>query len=224
MRFVALGVAAILGATLCTAAAPAQTPPPGCTLTGSSGLMPQAPGDVSIGCTGLSDALGRQLFDVLNRIVQERLDPQSLMAKLGEVDRIAEAGVPRAVTQHQQQQIIKALLGKPAAQVAINAHPQVEDSAPLAQELAMALAMVGWRVEGDQIRRRATRELDAVPGIALFVKDRNAPPQTAQQLKAALATASIGSSLVSNPSLAPDAVMLWIGRRPELASPDPQPK
>ena len=224
MRFVALGLGVILCVSFCGAVARAQTPPPSCALTGSSGLMPQAPGDVSIGCNGVSEAVGKQLVELLNRMLQERLDPQGVMAKLGEVERIPEAGVARTVTQEQRQQIIKALLGKPPAQVALNAHPQVEDSAPLAQELAMALAMVGWQIEGDQIRRRATRELDAVPGIALFVKDRNAPPQKAQQLKAALAAAAIGSSLVSNPSLAPDAVMVWIGRRPEFAASDPQAK
>lgn len=213
---VALGFLVVITAP----AARAQTPPP-CTFVPATSLLGQNQIDVTISCTGLGEAMGKQFADMLNKIVQDRLDPRSVIAKLDEVERIPEQGVARTVSDDQRQTIVQSLLGKPVAEVAISAHPLEDDSGDFAQALAMPLVMVGWHIEGDQIRRRAPKQLDPVPGLALVVRDRNAPPQKALQLRAALAAAQIGSALVSDPAQPPDAVLLWIGRRPELPPVEP---
>jgi hypothetical protein len=76
--------------------------------------------------------------------------------------------------------------------------------------------MVGWQIEGHEIRRVAVRSLDAVNGVAVVVPDKAAPPEKALHLRAALAAAHVGASLVSDPGMPADATLLWIGRRPEF--------
>ena len=218
-------LAILLGLVLFGAAPSAwsQTPPPPppCAFQPSTSLLAQNQIDVTISCAGVGEIVGKQLADVLNKVLQNRLDPQAVLAKLEEVERVPETGVARSVTDDQRHRIVQALSGKPPAEIAIAAHPLVEDSAEFAQALAMPLVMVGWQIEGNQIRRRAPKPLDPVAGLALVVKDRNAPPPKALQLRAAFAAAQIGTSLVADPSLAPEAVLLWIGRRPELATIEP---
>ena len=85
--------------------------------------------------------------------------------------------------------------------------------------LFRSLFSVGWQIENNQIRRRAPRELDPVAGVAIVVRDRNAPPPRAQRLKAALDAANVGAVLVSDLALSPEAILLWVGRRPEFEQP-----
>jgi hypothetical protein len=196
-------------------------PPAGCALASASFLSQPDQGEVSINCSGLSEAFGRQFADIMNRILQDRLDPQMVLAKLDEVDRVPEADVARTLDDDQRQLMIQSLLGKPAAQIAITAHPTVEDSAEFAKAIATQLLMLGWQIEGHQIRRAAPKLLEPVRGVALVVRDRGAAPQKALLLKAALAAAHINASLVADPGLAPEATLLWIGRRPQFAATDP---
>jgi hypothetical protein len=184
----------------------------GCTLASASFLSQPDQGDVTINCSGLSETFGKQLAEIMTRILQNRLDPPSVLAKLEEVGRVPDAGVARTVEESQRQLIIQSLLGKPAEQIAITAHPMVGDSAEFAKAIATSLMMVGWQIEGRQIRRAAPKSLEPVPGLAVVVRDRGAAPQKALQLKAALAAARISASLVSDPALAPDATILWVGR------------
>ena len=183
-------------------------------------MLTQNESDVTIGCSGMTEGLAGPLTVVLTRILQERLDPQAVLAKLNEVGALPVEGAARTVTDDQRQAIVRSLTGKPAAEVAMIAHPLVEDSAELAQALAMPLVMVGWQLQGNQIRRSAPRHLDPIPGIALVVRDANKPPPKAEQLKAALIAARLGPTLISDPAMAPDGVLLWIGRRPG-AAPEP---
>jgi hypothetical protein len=220
--YLALGL--FLAVSLCmanTAARAEDAPAAGCTLAAASFLASPDQGDVTINCSGLSEAFGRQLADIMTRILQNRLDPQMVLAKLEEVDRVPEAGVARTVDEQQRQLIIQNLIGKPVAQIAVTAHLSVEDSAEFAKAIATSLMTVGWQIEGNQIRRAAPKSLDPVSGLALVVRDRGAPPQKAQQLKAALAAAHISALLVSDPALAPDATLLWVGRRLVFAPTEP---
>lgn len=223
MRFsLALGLFLVVAVFMTTRAARADDAPvAGCTLASASFLASPDQGDVTINCTGLSETFGRQLADIMTRILQNRLDPQLVLVKLEEVDRVPEAGVARTVDDQQRQMIIQNLIGKPVAQIAVTAHLSVEDSAEYAKAIATSLMMVGWQVEGNQIRRAAPKALDPVAGLALVVRDRGAPPQKAQQLKAALAAAHITALLVSDPALAPDATLLWVGRRLTFAPTEP---
>jgi hypothetical protein len=52
-----------------------------------------------------------------------------------------------------------------------------------------------------------------VYGVALVVRDPNAPPEKAARLKAALTAAKIPTPLIADPTSAPDATLLWIGKR-----------
>jgi hypothetical protein len=218
----ALGLFLVAATAMATTASRAEdVPPAGCTLGSASFLSQPDQGDATINCTGLSEAVGRQLAEIMTRILQNRLDPQSVLAKLEEVDQIPQEGVARTVDENQRQLIIQNLIGKPVEQIAITAHQMVEDSAEYAKAIATPLMMVGWQIEGHQIRRAAPKSLDPVLGLALVVRDRGAPPQKALQLRAALAAAHIGAPLVSDPALAADATLLWVGRRPVLAPTEP---
>ena len=222
------GAPGLLVALLLVASAPGvraedAPPPAGCSVGSTNILMQdkgEAKGEVTINCSGLTEAFGNRLAEVLTRILQNRLDPQMVMAKLDEVDRVPEEGIARVVDENQRHLIIQSLNGKPGAQIAVTAHPAIDDSAEFAKGIATALLMVGWQIEGNEIRRVAVKSLDPVTGLALVVRDRNAAPQKALQLKAALTAAKITASLVSDPALAPDATLLWVGRRPVFMSPE----
>ena len=215
-RFV-LAVAAV---SIVSSAALAQNPPqPSCNVIGTNPLT-QNESDVTIACSGMPEAMAGPLTAVLTRILQERLDPQQVIAKLGEVAALPVEGAARTVNDDQRQAIVKSLHGKPAAEVAMIAHPLVEDTAELAQALASPLVMVGWQLQGNQIRRAAPRHLDLVPGIAIVVRDAAKLPPKAEQLKTALIAGKLGPTVISDPAMAPDAVLLWVGRRPG-APPEP---
>jgi hypothetical protein len=216
-RFViALGAALIVSVS---GALAQNAPPPNCVVIGNNPLT-QNESDVTIGCSNMPEALAGPLTAVLTRILQQRLDPQQLMAKLNEVAALPVEGAARTVSDDQRQAIVQSLHGKPAAEVAMIAHPLVEDTAELAQSLATPLVMVGWQLQGNQIRRAAPRHLDPVQGIALVVRDAGKLPPKAEQLKAALIAGRLGPNVVSDPAMQPDAVVLWIGRRPG-AAPEP---
>lgn len=222
MKRLAIALAVSLAAG---AAANAEEPPPPCAVDGGNFVAQDKgdpKGDVTINCSGLTEAFGNQLTEVLNRILKDRLDPQMVLAKLSDVDRVPEEGVARTLTEDQRHLILQSLNGKPAAQIAITAHPAVEDSADYARGIATPLLMVGWKIEGNEIRRVAVKALEPVTGVALVVRDKNAPPEKAVELKTALAAAKITATLVSDPAMAADGTLLWIGRRPEFM-PD-QPK
>jgi hypothetical protein len=216
-----LGVFLVVSIPMATTASRAEDAAAGCTLASASFLASPDQGEATINCTGLSEAFGRQLAEIMSRILQNRLDPQIVLAKLEEVERVPEAGVARAVDDQQRHLIIQSLIGKPAAQIAITAHLSVEDSAEFGKAIATSLMMVGWQIEGNQIRRAAPKSLDPVSGVALVVRDRSAPPQKALQLKAALAAARISAVLVSDPAMAADAALLWVGRRLTFAPTEP---
>jgi len=217
MRFViALGLFWVVSAS----PARAEDAAAGCTVTDVNMVTPDQ-GTVAIGCSGLSEAFGRQFADILTRILKNRLDPQMVIAKLDEVDRVPEEGVARTVDDNQRQLIIQSLFGKPAGQIAITAHPVVVDSAEFATAIGTPLLQVGWQIEGQQIRRAAPKSLEPVPGLAIVVRDKGAAPPQALLLKAALSAAHITAALVADPSVAPEATLLWVGRRPVFTSAEP---
>jgi len=196
-----------------TSAARAEDPL-GCALT-SAPLMAQPDGSVLIGCTGgVSEAFGDQLVLVLNKILQNRMDPQAVLAKLDDVDSVPDEGAARVVSDAQRHAIIQALHGKDSARVMIVAHPLVEDSAEFAKGIATPLTMVGWQIDGNQIRRAAPKALENLAGVAIVVRNIASAPPQALQLKKALAAGSISSQLVADASAPEGGAMLWIGPRP----------
>jgi hypothetical protein len=220
-RRAAARAAIALGLFSVVSASPARADDAGgCTVTGVNMVTPDQ-GTVSIDCTGLSEAFGRQFADILTRILKDRLDPQTVMAKLDEVGPVPEEGVARTVSDDQRQLIIQSLHGKPPGQIAIIAHPIVDDSAEFAKAIATPLLQVGWQIAGQQIRRAAPQSLESVPGLAVVVHDKAAAPQQALQLRAALNAAHLAAALVEDPALAPDATLLWVGQRPGFASTEP---
>ena len=181
-------------------------------------LASQDQGTVTISCDGVSEAAGTQLADIMNRILLNRLDLQSVVVKLGEIASIPEDGVARTLDDKQRHMIVQELVGKPGEQIAIIAHPLVSDSADYAKSIAAPLLMTSWQIEGNQIRRAAPKPFDSVSGIALFVRNPSSPPEGALRLKAALSAARVMAPLVQDSSMASDATTLWIGKRPVLLS------
>lgn len=215
---IAIGLGLVL---LLPAAARAEDPPaaPNCAIAAQP-LIGGDPNTVTIACSGINEAFANQLADLMNRMLRERLDPQTVNAKLDEVERVPDDGVPRSLNDGQRQAIIQSLAGKEAAQIAVVAHPSVEDSAGYGKDIATPLLMAGWQIEGHQIRRTTNKTLDPVPGVAIIVHDKDAPPQKAVRLKAALAAAHVTAPIVSDPSLAAEATMIWIGKRPTFMQAD----
>src|SRR5205085_172561 len=91
---------------------------------------------------------------------------------------------------------------------------QPEGSAEYAKGIATPLTMVGWQIEGNQIRRAAPKALENLAGVAIIVRNIASAPPKALQLKKALAAGSIGAQLVADASVPEGGAMIWIGRRP----------
>jgi len=178
------------------------------------------PNKVLIACWGISDAFAGQLAELMNKLLRERIEPQALAAKLDEVERAPEEGVARSLNDVQRQAIIQSLSGQDTAQIMVLAHPAVDDSAGYAKDLATPLLMAGWQIDGHQIRRAAPKPLDPVQGVAIVVRDANAPPKKAQRLKAALTAAKLSAPILSDPRFDAEAAMLWIGKRPVFMQAD----
>src|SRR5207248_8651172 len=176
--------------------------------------------NVTISCSGINEAFANQLAALMSRILRDRLDPQMVNAKLDEVERVPDDGVARTVDDSQRQAIIQTLAGKDTEQITIIAHPAVEDSAGYGKDLATPLLMAGWQIEGHQVRRTAPKPLEPVQGVAIVVRDTNAPPKKALRLKAALTAAKIAAPLVADPRFDAEATMLWIGKRPVFMQAD----
>ena len=206
--------AILAGCMLFAATAQADDAPvPTCNLV-SSFIVSQNQGTVTISCTGVTEGYGDQLVDLLTRVLQNKLDPQSVIAKLDEIERVPDEGKPRTIDETQRQAIIQVLLNKPPQEIAIVAHSAVEDSADYGKQIATALLMVGWQIEGRQIKRAAPPQFDELRGVALLVHDKTKPPEKAVLLRAALTAAHVVAPILADPTLAADATVLWVGRRP----------
>jgi hypothetical protein len=182
----------------------------------SSALISQDKGQVMINCIGVTEEFGGQLAGILTYVLQQRLDPELVLAKLEEVQSIPAGDVPRILNASQGQTIVQALLGKPSAQVAIVANPEGKDTADYALAIASQLQLGGWQIAGGQIRRMVPQALAEISGLVLVVHDANSPPDAALRLKQAMAGAKMFVPIISDASLASDATMLWVGKRPEF--------
>ncbi|HUI35520.1 MAG TPA: hypothetical protein VLX67_08340 [Stellaceae bacterium] len=192
---------------------------PGCGLA-SSAFISQDQGQVVINCVGVTEELGGQLAGVLTYVLQHRLDPQIVIAKLDEIEGAPAAGAPRTLSADQAQALVQGLVGKPSAAIAVVANPDGKDAGDYALAIATKLQIAGWQIEGRQIRRTAPPNLADITGIALVVHDEKSPPEAALQLKRAMAAAKIFLPIISDPSLGKDAELLWIGKRPDFDAKD----
>jgi hypothetical protein len=187
----------------------------GCGLV-SGALISQDQGQVMINCIGVSQEFGSQLAGVLTYVLQHRLDPEIVIAKLDEIEGAPPADTPRTLSADQGQAIVQGLVGKPAGTIAVVANPDGKDAGDYALAIATKLQIAGWRIEGSQIRRTAPANLAEITGLALVVHDEKSPPDAALRLKQALAAAKIFLPIVSDPSLGDDAELLWIGKRADF--------
>jgi hypothetical protein len=193
-------------------------PPPGAQGCGivSGALISQDKGQVMINCVGVTEEFGTQLAGILTYVLQHRLDPELVVAKLDEIQGMPAGDAPRTLDASQGQTILQALLGKPSAEVAIVANPEGKDTADYALAIASKLQLGGWQIAGGQIRRTVPPAVADIAGLVLVVHDANSPPDAALRLKQAMASAKLFVPIVSDASLAPDATMLWVGKRPEF--------
>ncbi|MBV9860626.1 MAG: hypothetical protein JO267_00600 [Alphaproteobacteria bacterium] len=196
--------------------------PPQCSLV-SGLIVAQDQGTVTISCSGVTADYGEQLSALLSQILKDHLDPQSVVAKLDEIERAPEAGKARMVDENQRQAIVQALVGKPAEDVAILAHSGVDDSADYGKAIATPLLMVGWQIQGHQIKRSVPRQLDEVRGVALLVRNKDKAPAKAVVLRTALAAAHIVAPILADPSVPEGSVTIWIGRPPVFLSAEQKP-
>jgi hypothetical protein len=187
----------------------------GCGLV-SSALISQGQGQVMINCVGVTEEFGSQLAGILTFVLQHRLDPGLVVAKLDEIQGGPVGDAPRTLTADQGQALVQGLVGKPSATIAIVASPLEKDASEYALAIATKLQIAGWQIEGSQIRRSVPSNLADINGMVLVVHDEKSPPEAALRLKQAMATAKIFLPIITDPSLAADAELLWIGQRPEF--------
>ena len=115
----------------------------GCGLV-SGALISQGQGQVMINCIGVTEEAGAQLAGVLTYILQHRLDPEIVVAKLNEVEGAPEGSAARALTAEQGQTIVQQLVGKPPEKLAVIADPTGSDSGEYALAIATKLQLAGW--------------------------------------------------------------------------------
>ena len=174
-------------------------------------------GTVTINCVGVTAEFGGQLAGILTYVLQRRLDPEIVIAKLDEIDGVPAGNAPRNLTADQGQALVQSLVasGKPAT-VAVTADPDEPDAANYALAIATRLGMAGWQIAGSQISRTVPSGLEDIHGLVLVVHDEKKPPVMAEELKKAMAAAKIFLPIISRDNVAADAAMLWIGKRPVL--------
>jgi hypothetical protein len=182
----------------------------------SGAFIAQVDGQVTISCVGVTPEFGAQLAGVLTEMLQRRLDPELVVAKLAEIEGLPPGDAPRNLSADQGQILVQSLVaGKPAA-ISISADPDGAEPGGYALAIATRLGMAGWRIEGDQIRRSVPPGLADVHGLVLAVRDEKAPPDKATRLKQAMATAKIFLPIVAKPDLGAETALLWVGKRPTL--------
>ena len=187
----------------------------GCGLVANA-LVAQGQGHVMIDCAGVTEEYGKQLAGILTYVLQRRLDPEIVIAKLDEVEGTPAGDTPRNLTADQGQTLVQALVaGKPAV-LAISADPEGAEPGNYALAIATRLGMAGWQVAGNQISRTVPPGLGDIHGIVLVVRDEKQPPAKATQLKKAMAAAKIFVPIVSKPDMAADQALLWVGKRAAL--------
>jgi hypothetical protein len=189
----------------------------GCGLV-SGALISQGQGEVMINCVGVNEEFGAQLAGILTYVLQNRLDPEVVVAKLNEIEGVPEGDAPRSLTVDQGQTIVESLLKGLPATIAIVANPAGTDSADYALAIATRLGMASWQIEDKQIRRVAPPGLGDIPGLVLVVKNDKAPPEKAVTLKKAMAAAKIFLPIISDPKMADGGALLWVGKRPSFSA------
>jgi hypothetical protein len=182
----------------------------------SGALISQDQGQVMINCVGVTPEFGTQLAGILTYVLQHRLAPDVVIAKLDEIQGMPPGDAPRTLSADQGETIVQSLVGKPSATIAIVANPGGSDAGDYALAIATKLQIAGWQIEGSQIRRSALPNLADISGIALVVHDQASPPESALRLKQAMAAAKIFLPIISDSTLGNDAELLWIGKRPDF--------
>jgi hypothetical protein len=188
----------------------------GCGLVANA-LVSQGDGHVMLDCVGVTEEYGKQLAGVLTYVLQHRLDPEIVVAKLDEIEGAPAGGAARNLTADQGQTLVQSLMaaGKPAA-ISISADPDGAEPGNYALAIATRLGMAGWTIEGSEIRRTVPPGLEDIHGLVLVVHDEKAPPEKAAALKKAMAAAKVFVPIISKPDLTPSAALLWVGKRPVL--------
>jgi hypothetical protein len=188
----------------------------GCGMADSA-FVNQNEGTVTINCAGVTAEFGSQLAGILTYVLQRRLDPEIVIAKLDEINGAPAANQPRGLTTDQAQALVQSLTAdnKPAT-IALVADPDEPDAGNYALAIATRLGMAGWQIAGSQISRTVPPGFEDIRGVVLVVHDEKKPPALAEQLKKAMAAARIFVPVISRDNVAPDAAMLWIGKRPTL--------
>jgi hypothetical protein len=187
----------------------------GCGLV-SGALVPQGQGQVMINCVGVTEDFGGQLAGILTYVLQNRLDPEIVIAKLNEIEGVPEGDAPRSLTVDQGQAIVQSLVGAKPEVIAMIANPAGSDSGEYSISIATRLGMAGWQIEGNQIRRLVPPGLADIAGLVLVVQNEKAPPEKAVALKKAMAAAKIYLPIVSDAQMAQGGAMLWVGKRPSF--------
>lgn len=174
----------------------------------------------TITCQGISDKLGAQLTDLLNKIAKNQTDAEAVMTKLDGclqgVKEVREQQLPWQLTEVQKLEL-KHLLSGVKAKVSINVIPTDRNASLLALDLISVLKDSGWDV-GAGITSDFTLN-PALVGVVLVVTHQDFPE--AISLQSALGKIGIKAAgeLDKDQKLAreKDRVVIAIGAKPPVA-------
>ncbi len=103
-------------------------------------------GSITIRCQGISDKLGAQLIDILNRVAKNQIDADAVMKKL---DACLEASVPRTISDSDAKKLAFLLLPFKGQKVSVSFISSDNETARLAKRLQSILRDAQWDVPAD---------------------------------------------------------------------------
>ena len=154
----------------------------GCGLA-SGALVSQGQGEVTINCVGVTEEFGGQLAGILTYVLQRRLDPEIVIAKLDEIKGVPRRQYAAQSDRDQGQAIVQSLSGGKPATITVVADPDGTGCRQLCagDRDAARHGRLADRRQPDQPHRPAG--LEDIRGLVLVVHDEKAPPAKAVELK-----------------------------------------
>lgn len=171
---------------------------------------------ITITCTGISDKLGAQLVDLLNRVAKNQVDAQAMMAKL---DSCIEGVKPWRLTEDQKTQLKQSVQGI-QAKVWVRYLSSSENAALMAWDIYPVLKDAGLNLNPGAIKEPIAVTGPQFDGINLLTSHLDFPD--AALLETSL-NVVIGPKVVIRycgvPDLPDDTISLIVGNKPQPPSP-----
>lgn len=164
---------------------------------------------ITITCTGISDKLGAQLVDLLNRVAKNQIDAQEIMAKL---DSCLQGTKPWKLTEDQKKQLQQSVRGMIHAKIEFRSLISDENAALMAADLDAALKDAGLNVDPQPLPVIGPQ----FEGITILVS--HVFPDVIL-LRSSLTDLGIKVTGSLEPKIADDTIRIIVGNKPQPSSP-----